>query len=352
MNATSLLPLNVEDLTAEWFARVLGRDVAEATVVDQSYGTTGRARVALRGAPGVPGVPASVFVKLAPRDEQQRLLVTQTGMGMAEARFYRELAREVNVRVPEVWYADTDGAGYVMVLENLALSGCRFPGAGDADIEARCRNIVEQLASLHAPFWNSERFAPGHDLNWLVGRGVGGGYKYMKLAADTLRDHMDGEFQRIMSSYLKHSREIVQLWFGGIGTLIHGDCHIGNLFVDVKDGGRTGFLDWAMVNRSPGIRDVAYVTCQTLEPEARRRLERGLIDRYCECLAMGGVELDPAAAWDQYRLFAIYSWMSSTTTAGMGSKWQNFDIGLAATKRTTAACLELDSFGLVEKLLA
>ena len=114
------LPVELEDLTAEWFSEALGRDVGRATVLDSSSGTTGRARVALRGEDGL---PATAFVKLAPFDERQRALVDKTGMGVAEARFYRDLASEVAVRVPRVWFADTDGDRYVMVLEDLVAFG-------------------------------------------------------------------------------------------------------------------------------------------------------------------------------------------------------------------------------------
>jgi aminoglycoside phosphotransferase (APT) family kinase protein len=132
---------------------------------------------------------------------------------------------------------------------------------------------------------------------------------------------------------------------------VHGDPHLGNLFVDERARSRTGFLDWAMVGRSPGLRDVAYVLCNSIPQSVRERDERGLIDHYCELLGANGVMLDPAAAWDQYRLFAVYSWVSATATAGMGSKWQPLHIGLDGTKRATAACDRLGSIDLLESLL-
>ena len=66
-------------------------------MLDRSSGTTGRAQVALTGDPSV---PPTVFVKLAPFDERQREFVTSVGMGVAEARFYRDLAPEIPVRIP------------------------------------------------------------------------------------------------------------------------------------------------------------------------------------------------------------------------------------------------------------
>ena len=54
-----MLPLDVTDLTAQWFSTALELDVTSVTVLDQSSGTTGRAQVALTG--GL-GVPATAFV--------------------------------------------------------------------------------------------------------------------------------------------------------------------------------------------------------------------------------------------------------------------------------------------------
>ena len=100
-SAPTTLPKEVDELRADWFAHVLQRDITEATVLDTSTGTTGRARVALVGEPGV---PETVFVKLQPFGEQQRALVDHTGMGVTEARFYGDLATELPVRVPSVWF--------------------------------------------------------------------------------------------------------------------------------------------------------------------------------------------------------------------------------------------------------
>src|SRR4029079_436452 len=99
----------VADVTPAWMGEALGREVAAVTVLDQHSGTTGRARVGVEYA-GDAG-PETVFVKLAPFDPQQRDFVAQVGLGIAEARFYRELAPEVPVRSPWAYHSDWDGGG-------------------------------------------------------------------------------------------------------------------------------------------------------------------------------------------------------------------------------------------------
>jgi thiamine kinase-like enzyme len=296
-----------------------------------------------------------VFVKLPPFDERQRKFVTSVGMGEAEARFYRDLAGEVPVRVPRTWFADTDDDdGYVMVLEDLVASGCRFPNPTDEDIEKRSLDIVEQLAALHARFWESPRFDDGGDLAWLARKGTGGGdggAPFIQMAVDSLGDQLPETFHRLADLYLARNRDIGRLWNSGPRTFVHGDPHMGNLFVDTEADDRTGFLDWAVIGRSPGLRDVAYVLCNSVPAEVRAANERAWLERYCALLGESGIELTPEKAWEQYRLFAVYSWVSAASTAGMGSKWQPLHIGLAGTQRATAACDALGCVELLEQLL-
>jgi aminoglycoside/choline kinase family phosphotransferase len=345
-----MLPVDVDDLTAAWFSSALGHDVTSIDVLDRSSGTTGRARVALTGDPSV---PATVFVKLPPFDERQRRFVNMVGMGVAEARFYRDLAAEVPVRAPGAWFADTDGdEAYVMVLEDLVAAGCRFPNPTDDDIAHRVLDIVEQLAALHAKYWESPRFDQGGDLAWLAPKGTGGaggGSKFVQMAVDTLGPQLGDTFHRLADIYLARHEDITDLWNSGERTFVHGDPHMGNLFVDTGD--RTGFLDWAVIGRSPGPRDIAYVLCNSVPAEVRSANERAWLERYCELLRESGIDLSFEIAWEQYRLFAVYSWVSATSTAGMGSKWQPLHIGLAGTQRATAACEQLHCVELLERLL-
>ncbi len=343
------LPRDVDDLTAAWFTEVLDSEITAATVLDRHTGTTGRAQVALEGGPDV---PATVFVKLPPFGEEQRRLVDATGMGVAEARFYRDLAAEVPVAVPRAWFADTDGTDYVMVLEDLTARGVTFPRPTDGDIVERATDIVDQLARLHGTYWDSPRFAAGGDLEWLVERGTrggGGGKQYVENAVAVLGPDMGGDFHRIATCYLANAPVIVALQREGTGTLVHGDDHLGNLYVEPD--GRTGFLDWAVLCRNPGMRDVTYVLCNSVPVEIREEIEVDLIRRYCDRLAEHGVTFGFDEAWQQHRIHAFYSWVSAATTAGMGSKWQPIEIGLAATERTNRALAHLGTVELVEERL-
>ena len=335
------IPTELADLTPAWLGAVFGAAVEQVQVLDSHSGTTGRARLGVSWAPAAgQGLPASVFVKFAPFDAEQRGFVAVNQMGVREARLYRELAVELPVRVPLPWYAAHDAAGrYVMVLEDLVAAGCAFPSPRDPRVGEWTGQIVEQLARLHARFHESSRFT--RDLAWLAERGTGSGdfgASLVRLALERVGERLSPAFRRFAALYVERAPAIAALWNAGPATLVHGDPHLGNLFLD---GERIGFLDWGVTAVAPGMRDVAYVLCNSVPMELRRANEREWIARYRAALAEGGVVLAADAAWEQYRLFAIYSWLAATATVAMGSKWQPEALALTSTERATEALSDL-----------
>jgi aminoglycoside phosphotransferase (APT) family kinase protein len=341
------IPSEVADLTPAWFSTVLPAPVTAVEVVDAHSGTTGRARVRLTTAAPVPD---TLFVKLQPFVPEQREFLRMVGLGVAEAQLYAAVGDELPVRVPRVWHASFDDGNdsFVMVLEDLVASGCRFPSPTDDDVLDRAISTVEELAKLHAAYWERE-------LPWLrVPPGFGGdgrdekanrrGGKFIQLALEKFVDDMPPAFRQLGELYVARSADVVSLWNEGERTLIHGDSHMGNLFVD---GGRTGFYDWAVASRSPGMRDVAYFLCNSVPPDLRRAEEASLLERYRAGLAAGAVALDERTAHEQYRLFSVYSWVAASSTAAMGSRWQPVHVGQGGMQRATEAIADLDAVGLL-----
>ena len=133
-----------------------------------------------------------------------------------------------------------------------------------------------------------------------------------------------------------HAGAYYQEFESGPLTLLHGDSHLGNTFAWAD--GRSGLLDWQVVWRGPGLREVSYWMTTGLEPEMRRAADRDLIERYLEGLRAGGVQDAPAfdTAFDRYRLFAAEAWDATAMTInwpGLQAQ-QNAD---AAFRRACAA---------------
>ncbi len=346
------IPAALDELTPTWFSRVLDADVQAVEVVDAHSGTTGRAKVRLTSSDEV---PETLFVKLQPFDADQRSFLRMVGLGVAEAQLYAAVGQELPVRVPEVWHASFDRSddSFIMVLEDLDAAGCRFLRAEDDDVVAVAESLMDALAALHAAYW-------GQELPWLGTHALSSGdspeaRERMAMGASIVASaleqfgaEMPPAFGQMAEIYIGRNRDIGSLWNQGARTLIHGDDHIGNLFFE---DGRTGFYDWAVASRHPGMRDVSYFLCNSLPTEVRRAEQDALVARYRAGLAAAGVDLDDATAHEQHRLFSIYSWVSATTTAAMGSRWQPIEVGRRAMERTTQALIDLDVLSLLHQRL-
>ena len=97
---------------------------------------------------------------------------------------------------------------------------------------------------------------------------------FIGLAVERFGDEIGPAFRRLAELYVERPREVAAVLGSGTPTLVHGDAHLGNLFVDDADGGRPGFFDWAMVWRAGGLRDVAYVLGNSIPTDVRREGER------------------------------------------------------------------------------
>jgi hypothetical protein len=342
------------DISAEWLSQVLGPRfpglrVTGVEILDAHAGTTGRARLRLRHA-GAPGAPDTVFVKLPPADPGQRELVRSTGMGRREARFYAAVAEDAPLRLPHPLFAASseDGSAYIMLLEDLAASGCTFRNAREGASLDYTREVIASLARLHARFWNSSRFAG--DLAWvrpLAPHPIGP--VLVKQALDRFGAEMPPVFSAVGRLYVEHTARLHELWEEGEATLVHGDAHIGNLF---EDAGCAGFLDWACLARMPGIRDVSYFLTNSVPTELRRREERALLELYRERLAEAGAEApDFETLWRRHRRHAVYSWVAAATTIAMGDAWQPLRYAVASTRRANDALADLASVALLEQEL-
>ena len=352
MEARAPFPESQAGLTSEWMTEALGAvcpgvTVAKMETLEQHSGTTGRIRLGLTYAAG-PAGPDSVFVKLPPFSEDQRRFVASTDMGRREARFYIGPGQEAPLRIPGVYYAAAgdDPTEYIMVLEDLRHSGCTFTTRLEPHAEGHAGKIIEGLARLHAHFWEDKRF----DGEWAWLRPAMRGSFGAKLVAGA-REQFSAEFPPIFDEicrlYIEHHSAITELWDEGETTLIHGDTHAGNQFSDRDD---VGLYDWAVVSRSPGIRDIAIYLGNSCPTDLRRAGQDAWLRRYHEVLTERGVAAPALSTlWDRYRRCVLYAWVAAATTASMGSKWQPIEIGMLGMQRATEACADLDTIGALRE---
>lgn len=327
----------------------MGAQVRAFDVIDATAGTTSRARLRLTGE----GVPASVFVKLAPSPLATRAFVDLMGLGATEVRFYADLARVVPIAVPDVYAVRADPATgrFALILEDLAARGCRF---GDvraaADVE-QAFAVVRTLARLHAAFSDDPRFAT--DLAWVVTHAEDPNSRLVRPFVRAALRRVSRAHPDLVppgaATLIAERDRLERALATDAPTLLHGDPHLGNLYFDATT---PGFLDWQVVRKGHGLRDVAYFLVLSVDGDTRRANQEDYIGAYVEELASrGGARLTVDEAFLRYRREASYAWIAAVVTTGLGGL-QAAAIAATGLRRAAAAVDDLETVAAVRDLLA
>ena len=327
------LPRQIGDLDAVFLSGLLDGRVDSVAVIGGDAGTSSRARLALTGT----DVPTSVFVKMPAETAATRLMDELGRLADTEVRFYRELAPQLH-GVPVCHGATFDAltGRFVLVLEDLAVDRCEFPDTLHPLSADQAALIVEMLAHVHATFW--ERVpawtysASGDATSLLTGSLANASTRRLATRTDIPVD--SGRF--INDNY----RAVAQLIDKAPHTVMHGDAHPGNVYFR---NGNAGLLDWQAVRRGHPSRELSYTLITSMTTEDRVAHQRELLDVYRTALAAGGgPELDGDELWRRYRQAALYAYIATVITAGMGGM-QDETIALAGLRRSVAALGDLDT---------
>lgn len=273
-------------------------------------------------------------------------------MYVNEVRFYTEIRPELDIEAPRVFGGlfDERSRHFGILMEDLTLRGARFPNATiEVPLES-IRNLISNLARLHAGFWQSPRFEG--NLSWLPNRLSGGMFPVFDGIGRELIRYQVEQHASKKDLLRPLGRPVDQLWEDlwtsqrilakGPCTLLHGDTHVGNTYLLPNGGG--GFLDFQLSVRGHWANDVTYLLTTGIAPEERRKHERELIAHYLEELRRHGVAQPPTAeeAWHCHRLAVIWGlvigWLI-TPPANYGSA-----ITEANISRLVTACQDLDAF--------
>jgi hypothetical protein len=309
-------PNSLRELSARFFATVLGADVRTVTVevIGQDTGVLGAlARVNLSYGTGVVG-PASVVVKMPTESAENREVGMAFRFYEREGGFYTDVATDCGLSVPHCYFSltDIDAEAFVLVLEDLGSGPQRRRSESLSPDEAAL--AVEELAKMHGRWWRDQQL---DRLRWLP-RVDGPGERDLSL--EIYRDGWQPFLGRFGSSLTDEAIVAGGLIRGSFDqvidhlgtpplTLVHGDFRADNLFVDVANLQRPlVVLDWQIAYQCRGVFDVAYLLGGSLQIDDRRRVESVLLSRYHEALCRAGVSgysLDDCIA--DYRWSLMYA---------------------------------------------
>jgi hypothetical protein len=353
-----LIPASADLITPEWLTPALqerhpGVRVSAVEVVRRREVTNAHAKLAISYQSGSgPAGPGTVFCKMAPNDPARRQSIIDTGMGRREALFYRSLADRIPLRVPEVHLARVDGEGeFVLLLEDIDATGCRVSdGTWSIDPDSAAA-ALDDLAGLHLRFADPERRRT--EAGWVEPSRPSTTYASttLRYGLDHHRDRLSDQFAALAELYLERKQWLHDLWQIGPRTIVHGDTHIGNLFVD---GTRVGFLDWGMVSVTTPMRDASYFITMALSVEDRRRHERDLLRHYLAAWNAGGEPISFDQAWQTHRLHTAYCVPAccQIVTFPADATPQRQVFAAAFLARAEAAIQDLDPLGAIKQVAA
>jgi len=297
------VPRSPEELSAEWLTACLrhagalsgGRVVAfEQQRVGRGKGFAGHlARLELVYEDPLPESPKRLVAKFASEHDDMRELMDAMGGYRREVRFYRELARDVGVPTPRCFLAHYDQAGgrFLLLLEDMAPAAS--PGVERGLSLEQARTVMEQLAHLHARWWNREAELPWLQLDDEIIKLVRD--QYLK-ALPTFLEQWSARYPTLsrVARGIAHMFEGDE-WVAQVRarprTLVHNDMHVENIFLPTEAGGRFAFIDWQGVSFGRhGVGDVTRILCMGMSTELRRAHTAELLRHYHTKLIELGVE--------------------------------------------------------------
>ncbi|MEO5586789.1 MAG: phosphotransferase [Novosphingobium sp.] len=224
-----------------------------------------------------------------------------------EADFYTNVGPGVAVLTPICVATITDRTAMqgIVVMRDLIAAGARFCSALEPFTADEAASSLDQLAALHAGRGMLD------EMEWISPR-VGELAKMQYISAETLQGMLDGPRGEGLSPAVRDAarlgaamRSLAERDAAHPQFLVHGDAHAGNIFRDAQ--GRTGLIDWQLLQRGGWALDLAYHICAVLPVEVAEREERALLDHYLGTMRALGCDLpEREEAWRQYREAAIY----------------------------------------------
>lgn len=354
------LPIALEEITAEWLTaairtRAPGATVRSFQIVDLIRSTTTkiRLRLELDEAGRRAGVPELVILKGGFEPHSRN--VEMTNMHEKEVRGYRDVFPVMPLPTPACFFADYDRERRqgIIIMEDLVARGVTFCHASRPQTPEQVARRLTALARFHARSWDSPDVAPGgrwaylddflvsmqpffdHNIapeTWSRFCAAPRG------AAVSVRFHDRAWMAQAHAKMVRFSHTLPS-------CVLHGDIHLGNLYVDPD--GAPGFFD-TLAARGPGMMEVAYHVAAALDAADRRGAERGLMQHYLDELRR--CEVAPPSideAMRQYGVLLLYGYFIWMTTE---SHYQPESVNTANAARVSAAMLDHDTAGLIAAL--
>ncbi|MBU6268479.1 MAG: hypothetical protein KGN34_13120 [Sphingomonadales bacterium] len=349
MNAMPL-PTELSGITREWLEAALRQRAPGVVlhgfeIVDVNHGTCTKVRLRLDLAGAA--IPELVILKGGFEPHSRAMPY----MHQEEVHGYADVAPHSPLRMPACHFAAFDPASGqgIVIMDDLVARGVEFCHAqrpqSPETVARRLRMLARHHAISHAPDAASGDFAAGGRFAWATGYMAGFTHFATLLTPDVWRSYCDSARGAALSNrfhsldWMKHAiLRMQQLDATLPQALLHGDTHLGNLYIDID--GEPGFFDTIPHRGNPMLEVTYHLTC-ALDPADRRAHDRDLVAAYRdECIASGvaAPSLD-----EMMRLFACFLPAGTCVFLLNASEFQPEAINTAYTARFSAAMLDHDT---------
>lgn len=348
-----MIPKTVADLTPEWLTGAIDATGSVVGVVSEPVGVgvglvgqLHRLHLTWAG-----DGPATIIAKLAAEGEESRFVATVLNMYGREHGFYTELSPHTRLAHPHCYFSahDPGTQDSVLLLEDVSERGTmrdQIAGArvGDA------AGIVDALADFHADWWNSDELGR---YEWLKALGddpypgavqlaFGAGWPNVQ---EQFADECTPEVVALGDAHVGRTPALFAKLSEPPVVLSHADYRLDNMFI--QNDGRPVVVDWQLIDRSVGPRDLAYLVTQSLDIDDPNDYD-AILDRYIERLHRRDVDVDPVWAREQYRYGTLMGFTYPVVAGGSltVSDPRHLELCRAMLRRCTTALRALDCFDL------
>jgi hypothetical protein len=345
-------PAHPDEVTAKWLGDVLGGSVNAVRWEPIGTGQVGDSvRFHLTGE----GVPATLAGKFPAADETSRGTAAMMGLYRKEVEFYRTAAPLLDVRTPQVHYADADDAGteFILLFEDVgpARQGDQIAGCGIEDARAGIR----QAAAIHAPSWGktelleAEWLAPPPGLREQLGALYAQAHEvFRERYADTLEpEYMEVCNQLAKLSKASFTRE------DPAKCVVHGDFRLDNMLFDIKGGAEPiAVLDWQTVTTGNPMTDVGYFLGCGIGKALWETHEMELLDLWRAEMQARGVKLSHEEIEHDYRLGILHGVSTAVFSAAFVERTTRGDANfLSMARGSCSLALHRDSIAALKEVL-
>ena len=302
------IPNAINEVTPQWLTEATGWSI-NSTAVEQIGVGVGVSSALYRVTLSGHGCPSSVIIKLPALNEAAVFTSTMLRMYIREVEFFKSLAVECPIRVPELYFGavDESTSKFVLVMEDFKdlRSVDQVTGMELSDAE----RTVDALAQWHATWWGKA--------DALAEAGI-----TMSLADPIYHAVLPAVFAEgwakltteidLPESILAVGPRWIEALPGMLARLataptamLHGDYRADNIFF--ADDGSLALLDFQIIGTGTAAYDLAYFVTQSLEAHVAADQERVLFERWVSALHAAGVPTDETGRlWEDYRLAALF----------------------------------------------